>query len=296
MSSRPESNPGMAIAHLSPGAARSIAIAHALPSPLAVHAAPSYFPFARGPVRHTRTITRYATTPETPPVSATAPIVVDAKFIASAEDLLDLPAPVFAEVAIAGKSNVGKSSLINTLCGRRKLAHTSSTPGRTQRLNLLRVELRGGSLDLIDLPGYGYAKVSKAERRAWGPMIERFLQQRTGLRGVVVILDIRRGFQPEDRQLLEFLAEHQRPVLLVATKIDKLTHASIGPALESVRKQSGARVLPFSAVTRDGRDQLWQALLEMAGLRLDEPPRPAAAQADAPHKPARRRSTKRKAT
>jgi GTP-binding protein len=193
-------------------------------------------------------------------------VVLQAHFVASAEDLRDLPAPVFAEVAFAGKSNVGKSSLINALVGRRNLAHTSSTPGRTQRLNLLRVQLAAGTLDLVDLPGYGYAKVSKAQRRAWGPMIEDFLRQRAGLRCVVVIIDVRRGLQADDQQLLDFLAQQQRAALLVATKIDKLGRSRVLPTMEALHRQTGCEVMPFSAVTRDGRPELWAALLRLAGF------------------------------
>ncbi len=195
------------------------------------------------------------------------PTVHRASFVASATDVLDLPAPVFAEVAFAGKSNVGKSSLINALLGRRNLAHTSSTPGRTRLLNLFRAELEGGTLDIVDLPGYGYAKVSKAERRAWGPMIEAFLQKRPGLRCVIVIVDLRRGVQDEDRQLLEFLAEIGRDALIVATKTDKLSHSQVWPALQQVKRQAGgAIVLGFSAETNAGRDELWRAILERAGI------------------------------
>jgi GTP-binding protein len=199
-------------------------------------------------------------------VIAEAPIVLEAEFLASAEDVLRLPPPVFAEVAFAGKSNVGKSSLINALVGRKKLARTSSTPGCTRKLIALRIVLREGTLDLIDLPGYGYAKVSKAERRAWGPMIERFLVERVGLRCVIVIVDVRRGLQPEDRELLEFLAHHGRPALLVATKTDKLPRSRLVPALQALRKQAGCPVLPFSAQSRSGREELWAAMLDGAGL------------------------------
>jgi GTP-binding protein len=193
--------------------------------------------------------------------------VLDATFVASADDVLRMPPPVFAELAFAGKSNVGKSSLINALVGRKKLARTSSTPGCTRKLVVLRIELRDGTLDLVDLPGYGYARVSKTERRSWGPMIERFLIDRVGLRCVVVIVDVRRGLQAEDRELLEFLAHHGRPALLVATKTDKLPRSRLLPALQALRKQAGCPVLPFSAVSRDGRESLWHALLEHASLR-----------------------------
>jgi GTP-binding protein len=192
--------------------------------------------------------------------------VIDATFVAAAEDVRDLPAPVFAEVAFAGKSNVGKSSLINALVGRRKLARTSNTPGRTRTLVLFRVQLRDGAFDLVDLPGYGYAKVSKSERRAWGPMIEGFLRQRAGLRCAVVIVDCRRGLEDEDSQLLAFLADAGLPALLVATKLDKLPRSKIEPTLRALQKTAGTRVLGFSAETGYGRDDLLRALLHHTGL------------------------------
>jgi GTP-binding protein len=199
-------------------------------------------------------------------MTAQAPIVLKASFLASAENVERLPPPVFAEVAFAGKSNVGKSSLINTLVGQKKLARTSSTPGCTRKLVALRIELKAGTLDFIDLPGYGYAKVSKAERRGWGPMIERFLIERVGLRSVVVIIDVRRGLQPEDRELLEFLAHHKRSALLVATKTDKLPRSQLGLVLKELRKHAGCPVLAFSSAERVGREELWSALLKSADL------------------------------
>jgi GTP-binding protein len=196
---------------------------------------------------------------------------LQATFIASSDDDRTLPAPLFSEIAFAGKSNVGKSSLINTLIGRRNLARTSSTPGRTRTLNLLRVELRQGTFDIIDLPGYGYARVSKAERRSWGPMIESFLQRRAGLRSVVLIVDVRRGLQDEDRQLLEFLQAIDRRAIVVATKLDKLASSKVDPTLRALGKDAGLRVLPFSAVSRVGRDELWRVLVEAAGLSPTPP-------------------------
>jgi GTP-binding protein len=193
--------------------------------------------------------------------------VRDARFVASATHVLDLPPPTFAEVAFAGKSNVGKSSLINVLLGRKNLARTSSTPGRTRVLNLFRAELAQGTLDVVDLPGYGYAKVSKAERRAWGPMIEAFLQRRAGLCCVVVIVDARRGLQDEDVQLLDFLSSIGRDALLVATKIDKLPRSRVWPSLDALELKAGGRtVIGFSAQTQEGRDELWRTLLARAGL------------------------------
>ena len=198
--------------------------------------------------------------------------IVDASFVAAADDARDLPAPVFAEIAFAGKSNVGKSSLINALVARRGLARTSSTPGRTRTLVLLRLELASGTLDLVDLPGYGYAKVSKAERRSWGPMIERFLESRAGLRAVVLIVDVRRGIEDDDVQLLEFLADRGIGAVVVATKLDKLVRSKVEPALKTLRERAGVRVLGFSAETGEGRQELLQALMQRAGLSTKAEP------------------------
>lgn len=194
------------------------------------------------------------------------PTIHDARFVASATDVASLPAPTFAEVAFAGRSNVGKSSLINRMLSRRKLVRTSSTPGCTRALNLFRIELGDGVLDLVDLPGYGYAKRSKSERKGWGPMIENFLQHRVGLRCVVVIIDVRRGLQEEDAQLLEFLDSIGSEALLVATKTDKLPRNKRKPALDKLSRSVGRAVFPFSSESGDGSDALWKALLQRAAF------------------------------
>ncbi|HJL18327.1 MAG TPA: ribosome biogenesis GTP-binding protein YihA/YsxC [Sandaracinaceae bacterium LLY-WYZ-13_1] len=197
--------------------------------------------------------------------------VLDARFVASATRQDALPAPAFAEVAFAGRSNVGKSSLINELLGRRKLVRTSSTPGCTRGLSLFRARLRPrpgeeAYLDLVDLPGYGYAKRSKAERRSWGPMIEGFLEQRVGLRAVVVIVDVRRGPEEDDEGLLEYLAHLGIPAIVVATKLDKLPANKRKPALAKLRPRLGQRPVGFSAVTGEGAELLWARILKAASI------------------------------
>lgn len=196
--------------------------------------------------------------------------VLDAQFIAGATALGQLPAPTFAEVAFAGRSNVGKSSLINNLVQRKKLVRTSSAPGCTRAINIFRVRLRtdGGEahLDLVDLPGYGYAQRSKAERKSWGPLIEGFLSERPGLRGAVVILDIRRGVQDDDLQLLEFLQSVGVTPIVVATKTDKLPASKRKLAVSKLRKQLGCPVVPYSSATGDGRDALWKRLLAVSAI------------------------------
>jgi GTP-binding protein len=196
--------------------------------------------------------------------------VLDAEFVAGATALGQLPAPTFAEVAFAGRSNVGKSSLINNLVRRKKLVRTSSAPGCTRAINIFRVRLRANDdeahLDLVDLPGYGYAQRSKAERRSWGPLIEGFLGERPGLRGAVVIIDIRRGAQADDIQLLEFLDGVGVTPILVATKIDKLPASKRKPAVAAVRRELDRPLIAYSSVTGDGRDALWKRILWVSSI------------------------------
>jgi GTP-binding protein len=205
--------------------------------------------------------------------------VLDAEFVAGATSLQALPAPTFAEVAFAGRSNVGKSSLINNLVGRRKLVRTSSAPGCTRAINIFRVRLRTdgeeGHLDLVDLPGYGYAQRSKAERRSWGPLIEGFLSQRAGLRGAVVIVDVRRGALEEDLQLLRFLQSVGVTPIVVATKIDKLAASKRKPALAELQRTIAMPVIAYSAVTGDGRDALWERLLSVSSIQKMHPGGPS---------------------
>jgi GTP-binding protein len=196
--------------------------------------------------------------------------VLEAEFVAGATSLSQLPAPTFVEVAFAGRSNVGKSSLINNLVNRRKLVRTSSAPGCTRAINIFRVRLRTdggeGHLDLVDLPGYGYAQRSKAERKSWGPLIEGFLRERPGLRGVVVIVDVRRGAQDDDIQLLEFLDSLGIDPIVVATKIDKLPASRRKPAVAAIRAELGRRVMSYSATTAEGRELLWKRLLKLGSI------------------------------
>jgi len=196
--------------------------------------------------------------------------ILEAEFIAGSTALGQLPAPVFAEIAFAGRSNVGKSSLINSLVRRKKLVRTSSAPGCTRAINIFRVRLRTdeteGHLDLVDLPGYGYAQRSKAERKSWGPLIEGFLKQRPGLGAAVVIVDIRRGVQPDDEQLVEFLESIDVKPILVATKIDKLPANKRKPALTALRRQLSHPVGAYSSVTGEGRDLLWKRLLRASNI------------------------------
>lgn len=177
------------------------------------------------------------------------------------------PEALWPEIAFAGRSNVGKSSLINTLLNRRALVRTSSTPGRTQLLNFFLVN---GELGLVDLPGYGFAKVPMAVRKDWGPMVRTYLEQRDSLRAVVLLFDVRRVPYGEDLQLLDWLEEFGVPTIPVITKIDKISRGQRTRQLEPIFAATG---LPadaftlFSAKTREGRDEIWQRL----GVALEEP-------------------------
>ncbi len=195
--------------------------------------------------------------------------VHEASFVMSARDVSELPAPTFAELAFAGKSNVGKSSLINTVTSRRKLARVSGTPGCTRGINLFHIEIGDAVVHFVDLPGYGYAQRSKSERLAWGPMIENFLRQRVGLALVVVIVDARRGLAEEDAQLLDFLDSLGRESVVVATKLDKWPLSKQKPVLAALAREVGRKVIGFSAETGEGKEALLSLLLKTA-LRQPE--------------------------
>jgi GTP-binding protein len=192
------------------------------------------------------------------------PVIKDASFLLSARDARELPAPTFAEVVFAGKSNVGKSSLLNSLCARRGLARVSSTPGATRGINLFRVDLGEAVLHFVDLPGYGYAQRSKQERKAWGPMIEGYLRGRPGIVLAIVIVDVRRGLDEEDEMLLEFLDSLEVRALVVATKLDKLPKAQRKPALLKLGREIDREVVGFSAENGEGCEALRARVLRAA--------------------------------
>ncbi len=202
--------------------------------------------------------------------------VVAADFVAGATRAEQLPAPALAEVAFAGRSNVGKSSLLNAMTQRKSLVRTSRTPGCTRQINVFECKTADGfALHLVDLPGYGYAKLSKSEKSTWGKMLEGYLETRITLRALVVLTDIRRGLEDDDRELLEFI-EATRGVnaatpslppvkaIVVATKLDKLSVSQRKPALGVYKKESGIAPVGFSAVTGDGRAELWDEIRRAA--------------------------------
>ena len=170
------------------------------------------------------------------------------------------PDPTLPEVAFAGRSNVGKSSLLNRLVRRKAFARVSRTPGRTRELNFFRVN---DELVLVDLPGYGYAQISKERKAEWRPLIEGYLSTSPELRGVVQLLDARRDPSADDLDMLDFLAELGTPTIIVVTKTDKLARAAVAAR---VRELAGAlgleeeQIIAFSAVTGAGRDELAAAI------------------------------------
>lgn len=206
--------------------------------------------------------------------------VVAADFIAGAGPQGVLPAPVRAEIAFAGRSNVGKSSLINTLLQRRGLVRTGSTPGLTRQINVYEARAGDGAIfHFIDLPGYGFARRSKAETRSWASLIEGYLGSRSTLAVVVLIVDARRGMEEDDQALVDFIDAAKPPsrrpveVILVATKLDKIPRSQQKPALDRLRASVGRKVLGFSAETGHGREELFRVLRRAA---LGEPAEPRA--------------------
>jgi GTP-binding protein len=198
--------------------------------------------------------------------------VVTAEFQKTATRRAEWPADRLPEIAFVGRSNVGKSSMLNALARREGLARVSSTPGRTQALQFFRIlrqespAARPRALRFCDLPGYGFAKVSKSERDRWAGMIEEYLREREDLVAVVLIVDARHEPPESDREALAFLAAQGRQVLVAATKIDKLPKARRFGATRTVATGLGipvTDVVPFSAVEGTGSDALWSRIAQL---------------------------------
>jgi GTP-binding protein len=172
----------------------------------------------------------------------------------------DSPLP---EVAFAGRSNVGKSSLLNALVRRKSFARVSRTPGRTREINFFRVN---NTFVLVDLPGYGYARISKAKKAEWRPMIESYLRRTTQLRGIVLLLDIRREPSEDDRAMLDFLADLGVPTIVALTKADKLTKAGAREKVAEISRTLALepdQVIQFSAQSGEGRVELLEAITQL---------------------------------
>lgn len=187
-------------------------------------------------------------------------IIKSAEFVKSAPNVAQCPPGDLPEIAFVGRSNVGKSSLINVLLNRRRLARTSNTPGRTQLLNFFVINQ---GFMFADLPGYGYAKVPAAVRRTWQPMVQNYLTRRDNLRGVVLILDIRRTPGVEEHRLMDWFRQQQRPCIAVLTKADKISRSRRQGRHRQVAADLGidpGQLLLFSAKSRQGKEVLWKQI------------------------------------
>ena len=172
-----------------------------------------------------------------------------------------LPENLLPEVAFAGKSNVGKSSLINGLLNRKALARTSAQPGKTQTINFYNVNRE---LYFVDLPGYGYAKVSKEVQEQWGTMIERYLKSSGQLKAVLLLIDIRHEPKKHDKEMYDWIVYHGYQPVIVATKLDKISKGQVAKQVKMIKTVLSVlpdtKVIPFSAVTKQGRDELWELI------------------------------------
>jgi len=190
---------------------------------------------------------------------------MDAELVISAAKPEQFPAESLPEVAFLGRSNVGKSSLLNCLVGKEKLAFTSSTPGRTQSINFYRVD---GQFQFVDLPGYGYAKVPLAVKAQWTKLIESYLLDRKALQLCFLLLDARRGWMEKDLELKKWLEFHNRRYVVIATKMDKLkTQKEHHHGMKALKDHGPEELLPFSAIECRGAREIWQAIWKIKNNR-----------------------------
>jgi len=187
--------------------------------------------------------------------------IISAEFVKSAVWPPQYPPATMPEIAFVGRSNVGKSSLMNTLVGRKKLAKTSNTPGRTQLINFFTVN---DSMSFVDLPGYGFAKVARSVKKDWGDMMEAYLRERQNLAMVIFILDIRRDPSEDDLSLRDWLEHYRIPYISILTKSDKLSNNQAIGRKKLIEKSLGTnaqkKTILFSAKTQKGKEELWQFL------------------------------------
>jgi GTP-binding protein len=191
-------------------------------------------------------------------------IINNCDIAATAVKPAQFPTGGLPEVAFVGKSNVGKSSLINAMLGRKRLVRTSSAPGKTRTINFFHVEEK---LLFVDLPGYGYARVSKSESAKWGGMVDSYLKKRAELKRAYLLIDIRHEPGGHDKQLAEWFAHYEVPFTIIATKCDKISRNQLPKHLSVIRKALSLDAAPiaFSSETRAGRSELWGNILASVG-------------------------------
>lgn len=189
--------------------------------------------------------------------------VTDAQLVISAVSKKQYPNEPLPEIALAGRSNVGKSSFINRMIQRKSLARTSSKPGKTQTLNFYKIN---NELFFVDVPGYGYAKVSKSEREKWGRMMEEYFTQRETLRATVLLIDMRHPPTEDDIIMYDFLKHYEIPVIVICTKLDKVNRSKRQKHLKIIKEDLDLHpddpIIPFSSETGEGKDEAWKALMK----------------------------------
>lgn len=194
-------------------------------------------------------------------------IIKNPRFELTAVKPEQYPASEMPEVAFVGRSNVGKSTIINTLLNRKSLARVSATPGKTREINFYNID---DTLYFVDLPGYGYASVSKEKKSTWGGVIETYLTTRQQLRLIILLVDIRHTPSVDDRQMYEWLVGSGFPHMIVATKADKISKSQVNPRTKDIRTTLGAvhgiKIIPYSSETRQGKDEIWTSIETMTAL------------------------------
>ncbi len=189
---------------------------------------------------------------------------IDVKFIGSFYKLDQLPTDSLPQIAFAGRSNVGKSSLLNKITGHRKAAKVSQTPGKTRALNFF---LINEEFYFVDLPGYGYAKVSKVEKESWGQLIEDYLVSSQNLAGLMLLLDCRRDPNAEDEDLIRWLSEKEMPCVAIITKTDKITRDKTNRKARQIENAYGLTSIPFSTTKGTGKDEVLQAVFALVNKK-----------------------------
>lgn len=194
-------------------------------------------------------------------------LIKDCRFIISAVKSSQYPEGDLPEIAFVGRSNVGKSSLINSLLNRKKLVKVSSNPGKTRTINFFMVN---GEIMFVDLPGYGYAAVSREEKMKWAPMIEDYLTKRNNLKSVVLLVDIRHKPTEDDKIMYDFIKHYKDKVIVVATKLDKISKNSLNKNLLLIEKtlkiDNNDVLIPYSSENHKGREALWEEIIKNCSL------------------------------